>query len=177
MQPSCDTPVYSKQQGFNLLELLVVLGLMAITLGVLVPSGQELVEKSRLISATNTTYTALLYTRNEATRLKNTTLFCFINSPADSECSDTFSGLLGTLSKKEGDELKLKLSHEITSQVNLTFKGVEAKKIEFESRGNRKNSDKAVYLEVSTEKHKRQIEVCFNGRVLIRETLNKSECK
>lgn len=52
-----------KQKGFNLLELLVVLGLLAITLGVFIPSGQNMLKKSRLISTTNQVYSALLALR------------------------------------------------------------------------------------------------------------------
>lgn len=172
-----NTKNFSPQQGFNLLELLVVLGLIALTLGVLVPSGQAMLEKSRLVSATNAAYSALLYTRNDATRLKTDARLCFITSKTAKQCTQDASDLLGTFTVNDTDQ-KLEQHHEINEQISLVFKGVEDNKIEFESRGNRKNSDnKDVYLEISTEKLKRQVEVCFNGRVRIRETLDKSECR
>ncbi|WP_027847967.1 prepilin-type N-terminal cleavage/methylation domain-containing protein [Marinospirillum minutulum] len=173
-----NTKNFSPQQGFNLLELLVVLGLIALTLGVLVPSGQAMLEKSRLVSATNAAYSALLYTRNDATRLKTDARLCFITSKTATQCTQDASVLLGTFTVNDTDQ-KLEQHHEINEQISLVFKGVEDNKIEFESRGNRKPSDenKDVYLEISTEKLKRQVEVCFNGRVRIREILDKSECR
>ena len=175
----CTAKNDSKQQGFNLLELLVVLGLIALTFGVLLPSGQAMLEKSRLIAATNEVYSALLYTRNDATRLKTNAMFCFITSKTATQCTQDASDLLGTFTGIDTDQ-KLEQHHEINELISLVFKGVEGSKIEFESRGNRKNSDdnyKDVYLEISTEKLKRQVEVCFNGRVRIREILDKSECR
>lgn len=92
-----NTKNFSPQQGFNLLELLVVLGLIALTLGVLVPSGQAMLEKSRLVSATNAAYSALLYTRNDATRLKTDARLCFITSKTATQCTQDASDLLGNL--------------------------------------------------------------------------------
>src|SRR5690554_2993298 len=140
-----NTKNFSPQQGFNLLELLVVLGLIALTLGVLVPSGQAMLEKSRLISATNAAYSALLYTRNDATRLKTDAKLCFITTKTATQCTQDASNLLGTFTGSDSDQ-KREQHHEINEQISLVFKGVEDNEIEFESRGNRKPSDEDVYL-------------------------------
>ncbi|NLW05958.1 MAG: prepilin-type N-terminal cleavage/methylation domain-containing protein [Pseudomonadaceae bacterium] len=169
-----------KQKGFNLLELLVVLGLLAITLGVFIPSGQNMLKKSRLISTTNQVYSALLFTRNEATRLKTPAKLCFIQTETATNCTDEVTNLLGIFVKNLSDDnLTLKKSIVITEQATVVFKGVLGNYIEFYNLGNRQASisNAAVFLEVTVENIKRQVEICFNGRNQIRKKLNLSECK
>ncbi|GLR63700.1 prepilin-type N-terminal cleavage/methylation domain-containing protein [Marinospirillum insulare] len=160
----------SPQQGFNLLELLVVLGLLAITLGVLLPSGKAMLEKSRLVSATNDVFSALLFTRNEAVRLKENASLCFISSPSATACGTQETDYLGVFVNDQ-----LKRNYPTEDQAKLTFNGALDNQIKFFELGNREASDADVFIEVAVGNLKKQIDVCFNGRIAIRK--QKNECK
>lgn len=181
MLSRCNYKVFYRQKGFNLLELLVVLGILAITLGVLVPSGKNMLEKSRLIGATNETYSALLYTRNEATRLRVDAKLCFIESAMATVCANKETKLLGIfVTEKDKPKKLLPNNYEIEEKVSLSFVGVKKEEpiqIGFASLGNRQSRDEDVYLEITTDSLTRQIEICFNGRIVIREKQDVSECR
>lgn len=170
MPTYCYKRVNSKQQGFNLFELLIVLGLTALTLGVLLPSGQKMLEKSRLISTTNEVYSALLFTRNEALRLRAKASLCFVSSPTATSCGTEAAEFLGVFVEDSH-----KRSYPIAEQANLAFYGAAANQIKFFQLGNREASEADVYIEVTVGEFKKQIDICFNGRISIRK--EQSECK
>ncbi|WP_416399325.1 GspH/FimT family pseudopilin [Allohahella sp. A8] len=58
----------SRQQGFTLLELMIVLAISAILLTVGVPSFQTMIKNNRLTTATNAFVSQLNYARSEAIR-------------------------------------------------------------------------------------------------------------
>ncbi|GAA3951006.1 GspH/FimT family pseudopilin [Allohahella marinimesophila] len=59
----------SRQQGFTLLELMIVLAISAILLTVGVPSFQAMIKNNRITTATNSFVSQLNYARSEAIRL------------------------------------------------------------------------------------------------------------
>lgn len=54
------------QQGFTLIELMIVLMLIAVMAGIGVPAFQTMLQNSRLTSSTNSLLSALQYARSEA---------------------------------------------------------------------------------------------------------------
>jgi type IV fimbrial biogenesis protein FimT len=61
-----DAPV--SLRGFTLIELMVTIAILAITLGLAVPSFQEFVARNRLAAATNELVSALALARSEAVK-------------------------------------------------------------------------------------------------------------
>lgn len=168
----------ARQQGFNLLELLVVLGLLAIIFGVAMPAGQAMIERGRLISVTNEVYGALLYTRNEATRLRRDYRLCFVNSATATSCSSTPTNRLGAFAAN-GNNLTLNRVFDLTPNTSLSFVGVSNHQLNFQRLGNRQAGidNGAVYLQATAGSRNKLVEVCFNGRIVIRETNDSSECQ
>ncbi len=67
---------FQKQQGFNLVELLVTVTLLGIGLALAVPAFTSLTKKDQLTSQSSEIRTALNYARNEAIRLNDNVVFC-----------------------------------------------------------------------------------------------------
>lgn len=65
-----------RQAGFTLIELMVALAVLAIVLGIGVPSFQNIMERNRAASQTNELLGALQATRSEAIRRNATHRFC-----------------------------------------------------------------------------------------------------
>ncbi|MBE0505728.1 MAG: prepilin-type N-terminal cleavage/methylation domain-containing protein [Marinospirillum sp.] len=168
----------TQQQGFTLLELLMVLGLIAIIVGVAMPAGQAMIERGRLTAITNEVYGALLYTRNEATRLRRNYRLCFVSSSTATACSTTATSRLGVFAVT-GSTLTLSRVFDLTPSTELEFFGVTDRQLNFHGLGNRQvAADNAtVYLQTTAGSRNKQVEVCFNGRIVIRETNDSSECQ
>lgn len=58
----------ASKRGFTLIELMVTIAILAITLGLAVPSFQEFVARNRLAAATNELVSALALARSEAVK-------------------------------------------------------------------------------------------------------------
>jgi type IV fimbrial biogenesis protein FimT len=65
-----------KNQGFNLVELLVAIALIGIGLAVAVPGFSNLTKTNRIATQASEFQTALNFARNEAIRLNDNVLFC-----------------------------------------------------------------------------------------------------
>ena len=71
--------------GFSLIELMVTLAVMAVLIGIAMPSFANLVRETRLTAATNDLHAALFYTRSEAIKRGRRVTIC---TSADGEtCS------------------------------------------------------------------------------------------
>lgn len=184
MTHKTSTARVSQQQGFNLLELLVVLGLIAVILGVAMPAGQAMMERGHLRAATNEVYSALLFTRNEAVRLRQPASICASSNSTPSTCSDSAADYLGIFSSSSGFNLVSgKASNPVdlgTYNARVRLINAEGSRVTFQPMGNRQlaaNADNPLFFEVTVGSHIRQVEVCFNGRVYIRQEAGESQCK
>ncbi|SFX32585.1 pilus assembly FimT family protein [Marinospirillum alkaliphilum] len=181
MLPASSLTLRHRQKGFNLLELLVVLALVGIIFGIAMPAGQGMLDRSRLTAATNEAYSALLYTRNEASRLRQEHRLCFIASATATSCGTTPASFMGVFSvPTTGTPLRVKV-FELTPQATFSFSGVSNHQLSFQALGNRQPAATAgtpVFIEVQVgAANTRQVEVCFNGRVVIRQANGTSECQ
>lgn len=68
------------QTGFNLLELMTTLVVLAISVSVGVPSAQNIISKNRLVSASEEAYSSLRLLRTEAVRHNRTAYVNFTTS-------------------------------------------------------------------------------------------------
>lgn len=64
------------QRGFTLVELMVTLAVLAVLIGIAVPSFQNIIARNRLTSITNEMVAALQLTRIEAVRRNTRVVFC-----------------------------------------------------------------------------------------------------
>ena len=67
---------FQKQQGFNLVELLIAVTLLGIGLALAVPAFTNLTKKDKIQTMSSEIRTALNYARNEAIRLNDNVVFC-----------------------------------------------------------------------------------------------------
>src|SRR5690554_4588156 len=149
----------TQQQGFNLLELLVVMGLIGVIVGVAMPAGQAMIERGRLTAITNEVYGALLYTRNEATRLRRDYRLCFVSSATATSCASSATSRLGVFAVSDSN-LTLNRVFDLTPNTELDFVGVGTdNQLNFQPLGNRQSSNDAVYLEATSGAQSRQVEV------------------
>ena len=174
----------TQQQGFNLLELLVVLGLIAVIVGVAMPAGQAMIERGQLRAATNEVYSAILFTRNEAIRLRQSASICASSNSTPSTCSDSAADYIGIFSSGSGFNLASgRASNPVdlgTYNARVRIINAEGNRLTFQAMGNRyqaANVDNPLFFEITVGSHIRQVDVCFNGRVYIRQEAEESQCK
>ena len=79
----------NQQQGFSLLELMVVLAIISIVVLVGIPSYQSSMSASRMASAANNMLGALQLARSEAVARRSTVTVCASNN--QSTCSGAWS--------------------------------------------------------------------------------------
>ncbi|NND00519.1 MAG: prepilin-type N-terminal cleavage/methylation domain-containing protein [Gammaproteobacteria bacterium] len=70
-----------KQAGLTLLELIVVIGIVALLAGVAAPNFRDFLQNNRLQSSASEIELALKLARNEALKLGNTVMMCPSNNP------------------------------------------------------------------------------------------------
>lgn len=88
-----------RSAGFTLLELLITVSVLALLVGIGIPSFQETIRRNRLTEQTNGLLGALALARSEATKRSGTVTVCPGNDPEDpSGCADdadwTANGLI-----------------------------------------------------------------------------------
>ncbi|WP_416886097.1 pilus assembly FimT family protein [Marinospirillum sp.] len=171
----------ARQRGVNLVEILAVLLIVSLLAGVAWPAGQGMINQAELRSATNTAFNALLYTRHEAARLRQTAYLCFIPSTSQPTCQSQSTGTLGVFVEKSGEADQLVQAFDLSAQARLHFVGIEhPHKISFGKLGQRERlaeQNGTAYLNVELASAQRHVEVCYNGRIRIREQLTQSECQ
>ena len=178
-------PLRRLQTGVNLIELLIVLVIAGVLLGVALPAGQGMLERGQLRAATNDVYSALLFARNEAIRLRQSTSLCMSSNSTPAACSAGAQPYLGIFTQSTGYELSPgKASNPVhlgNGHARARLVNAGGNRLVFQALGNRTvadDSDDPVYIEVTlsnlTPKH---VEICFNGRVFIRETPGVSRCE
>jgi prepilin-type N-terminal cleavage/methylation domain-containing protein len=85
----------NRQRGFNLMELMVTLGLAAVIIGIGAPNFEEFRANSRLTGVANDYLGAMLSARTEALKRQAPVALCPSDNPdsPDAECSDgAFTG-------------------------------------------------------------------------------------
>ncbi|HEY0682394.1 MAG TPA: GspH/FimT family pseudopilin [Steroidobacter sp.] len=88
-----------RSAGFTLLELLVTVSVLALIVGIGVPSFQDIIRRNRLTEQTNGLLSALALARSEATKRSGIVTVCPANDPeAPTACADdadwTANGLI-----------------------------------------------------------------------------------
>lgn len=82
-----------REQGFTLIELMMVITIAAILVGVAVPGMRDMLLKTRLSSATNALVGAIQQARSEAVKVNGTVVFCATAGlPADGDTPCDGSG-------------------------------------------------------------------------------------
>jgi type IV fimbrial biogenesis protein FimT len=84
-----------RQRGFNLMELVVTLGLAAVIIGIGAPNFEQFRANNRLTGVANDYLGAILSARTEAMKRQTPVALCPSDNPEspDAECSDgTFTG-------------------------------------------------------------------------------------
>ncbi|WP_114417550.1 GspH/FimT family pseudopilin [Marinospirillum perlucidum] len=171
------------QSGFNLIELLVVLVIAAVAFGVLLPAGESLLNRSRLIGATNEVYASLLFARNEATRRRQAFSVCALSTMNSTTCASGNQPVLAVFSGDSGSQIASGRTNpiDLPEGVSVSLNNISNQRLVFQRLGNRDpGADKAqpVFLAVSIDGQSRNIDVCFNGRILIRDAgSSQSECE
>lgn len=172
-KPPPSLKAFRHQSGFNLLELLVVLVIAGVLFGVALPAGQSLIEQGQLRGATNEVYATLSFTRNEATRRRQDFSLCAVSSAESTSCSGSSQPFLAVF-VAEGSSLATGRTNpiELTSPARVSLNNTPGNRLIFERLGNRTaadNSNEPVSLVVTVNSRTRTIDVCFNGRIVIRE--------
>jgi len=169
-----DHPLH-QQAGFNLLELLVVLAIAGVMFGIAIPAGQGMLDRSRLIGATNEVYSAMLFTRSEAVRLRKGFRICFVSSQTANACSNNTTSHLGAFSVQNSNIDKLVRTFDINPNVTVSLHGA-ATSLDFERLGNLAAKDGEVYFRLEAGDYVRKVEACFNGRIGTRKEEDDSLC-
>jgi len=86
-----DTHMKNRAQGMTLIELLTAMLVLAILMGIAVPSFREFTQNNRTIAATNDLVTALNLARSEALRRATTTVVCASNNQQTCSGSTTWT--------------------------------------------------------------------------------------
>lgn len=181
-KPPSSLKTFRYQSGFNLLELLIVLLIAGVVFGIALPAGQGMLDRSRLIGATNEVYAALSFARNEATRRRQDFSLCAVSSAESTSCSGSSQPFLAVF-VAEGSSLATGRTNpiELTSPARVSLNNAPDNRLIFERLGNRTavdNSNEPVSLVVTVNSRTRTIDVCFNGRIVIREEgSNQSGCE
>lgn len=88
--------LYRKQTGFTLMELMIVIAILGILTAIALPSFQSIIEKRRLVGATDNLFASLQYARSEAIKQNqpirfqfNTASWCFGIDDTGSDCDCT----------------------------------------------------------------------------------------
>lgn len=84
----------SRQRGFNILELMVGVTVLAILLGIGVPSFTQLIRNNRAVSQSNDLVSALNYARSEALKRGIRVSVCPASGAACSGADDWNTGIL-----------------------------------------------------------------------------------
>jgi type IV fimbrial biogenesis protein FimT len=87
------------QRGFTLIELLVTISIMAILLGIGVPSFRGMIEANRLSSASNDLLSGLQFARSEAIKRGIPVVFC--SSSDQSSCAATPAWIGGRVARNQ----------------------------------------------------------------------------
>ena len=172
------------QAGFNLVELLVVLVIAGVLLGVAVPAGQSMLERGQLRAATNEVYSALLFARNEAVRVRQTFSLCSASNATPTACSASPQPFVGVFEDTGFNLASGKASNPIelgNGRARALVMNAPNNRLVFQPLGNRMvaaNPNAPVYIEVTLgSQTPKEVEVCFNGRIFIRETQGVSRCQ
>lgn len=78
-----------RARGFTLVELLITIAVVAITLGIGVPSFQEMTVRNRLMTQTNEILTAINLARSEAVKRNRTVTLCRADDASATACAGT----------------------------------------------------------------------------------------
>ena len=76
------------QCGFTLVELMTSVAVVAITLGIAVPSFNAMIMTNRLATQTNDIIATITYARSEAIKRNRTVTLCRAESAAENDCGD-----------------------------------------------------------------------------------------
>ncbi|MGH1430213.1 MAG: GspH/FimT family pseudopilin [Neptuniibacter sp.] len=157
-----------REKGFTLLELMVALTVLAILLGIGVPSFNSFVESSRLRSAVHEINSAVYLARSEAVTRRQDAAACRANT-TNTACdfgNDWSQGWLVVL--LNGADLETAADVDVVriwDEVEVTASGA-INGFVFDRLG---AADAAVSLDIQNDTDNRCISVNISGRVLVQE--------
>lgn len=171
-----------RQLGLNLIEVLAVLLVLSFLLGVAWPSGQKMITQAELRSVTNTAYSALLFTRHEAARLREDSYLCFVTNSQATSCHSQATDYLAVFLTSQDDEegqRPVRVFH-LGDRAELVFVGIEyPDQIRFSRLGQREplsSGHQQAYARIQVADQMRRVEVCYNGQVLIHQDEQTTGC-
>lgn len=159
----------NREKGFTLLELMVALTVLAILLGIGVPSFNAFVETSRLRTAVHDLNTAVLTARSEAVSRRQNAIACRANS-TNTACdfgTDWSQGWIVAY-QDTGTDFEVAADVEVVriwDSVEVTASGA-ANGFVFDRLG---AADASTSLDIQNGTDNRCISVNISGRVLVEE--------
>ena len=157
-----------QQRGFNLIELMLGITVLAIVLGLGVPSFIDMIRENRLISQSNDMLIALNFTRSEALKRGLRVTACPGTATACTGGTDWNAGVLvftddtGTIGTLDAGDEALQ-SWPATSTAGVVAGGPAS--ITFLQNGAQAAAQIDIYKSGCTGQNKRQITVAITGRV------------
>ena len=162
--------------GFTLLELLITIALIAIVMGIGVPSYQDFVVKNRIQTQASEIRSSLAMARVEAIRRGIIVVVCPGRTVCGGEWDEGWNSFVDTTTGRRGvfdaDDIRLEIHARLDGGSTLTKKGI--KNVIFRSDGTATNSlrledDNALILCTADNnlRHRRAIEVNAVGRVRV----------
>lgn len=178
------TTRWSRQAGFNLLELMVVVGIVAILIGIAVPSFKALVNSNRLTAQANEFVTAIQFARAEAVRGNHRATFCQSSASGTADCAATSNPAVWVVKTKGASEAGGAVVREFTLNpvLNVTMDASLGSGIEFGSDGLAHNSTGTLetgnftICSDASKDNNRVVAVAAGGRVSVSENTDYSVC-
>lgn len=156
--------------GFTLLELMLTITVLAVLLGLAVPSFRETIERNRLTGANNDFISALNYARSEALKMSNPVSLCPSADGATCAGSNDWSTGYIAFADPNGngnlDGAETPLQVWPATDVNFTLTSTNRTFVRYASTGVSSGTETFDLLKTGcTGNHARQIAISVTGRI------------